>query len=167
MIELLVLGILLDGESTIYGLKQKAKSEFSLLTGASFGSIHPAIKRLEKAGFVSAKNTVSKGGQKSSLFKLTNKGKQKFEEIMKEELPETLYSSHQEAGLKIIFLDKINDDNKKTVLQSVKTFYENLLLNIKIQHEKDSSPKNSSRSKFLKHYEEKISKEILFITNQM
>jgi len=163
MIELLILGILLDGEKTIYKLKQTAKAEYSLLTGASFGSIHPALKKLEEGEFVSSKNKISKGGQKSSYFKITSKGKAKFEELMGCELPESLYSSHQIAGLKIIFLDKLDEEKQKTALSSIQNFYENLHLSIKLQLEGEVSNKTSSRYKFLKHYEEKISKEISFI----
>ena len=39
---------MLNGEFTIYKIKQKIENNFSVFLSASFGSIHPAIKKLEK-----------------------------------------------------------------------------------------------------------------------
>jgi len=64
MTELLILAILLEGEYTTYKIRQKIKNMFSVFLSASFGSIHPALKKLEKNGFISAKREMSGGGQK-------------------------------------------------------------------------------------------------------
>ena len=74
-VELLVLKSLSEGEKTGYAI-MKSLSE---RTGRNFsyGSIMPALKRLERAGAISC----SKGKRK--IYRITKKGKEKLGEIEK------------------------------------------------------------------------------------
>ena len=52
MIELLILFVLNRKVLTMYGVSKEIKELFSVLTTPSYGTIKPALTRLEKGGFV-------------------------------------------------------------------------------------------------------------------
>lgn len=169
MTELLILAALLYKEYTIYKIKQKIKNEFSVFSTASFGSIYPALKKLEKNGFISAKRKMSSGGQKSSKYLITNEGKKYFTELMTAEIPELSSYSSQIINIKLMLMDLLDENSRKTTLDSIKRYYEIHLFNnrelLKTLEEEQSGNKENKKFKimFLKHYTDKISQELKWI----
>ena len=54
MLDLALLGLLEEGPLHGYELRKRLRSQFGLLANVSFGSVYPALSRLEKAGAVEA-----------------------------------------------------------------------------------------------------------------
>jgi len=54
MLDLALLGLLEEGPLHGYELRKRLRSQFGLLANVSFGSVYPALFRLEKAGAVEA-----------------------------------------------------------------------------------------------------------------
>jgi DNA-binding PadR family transcriptional regulator len=52
MLDLALLGVLEDGPQHGYELRKRLKSQFGTLANVSFGSIYPALSRLERSGAV-------------------------------------------------------------------------------------------------------------------
>ena len=71
MIEILILYELNKKILTMYGISKEIKSEFSVLTLPSYGTIKPALIRLEKSGYVKTQKTMSSGGRPSIYYTIT------------------------------------------------------------------------------------------------
>lgn len=54
MLDLALLGVLEEGPQHGYELRKRLRTQFGLLANVSFGSIYPALSRLEKSGAVEA-----------------------------------------------------------------------------------------------------------------
>ena len=166
MTELLVLAILLNGEFTIYKIKQQIENNFSVFLSASFGSIHPAMKKLEKNGFISAKRKMSAGGQKSSTYSITNEGKEHFENLMISEITESPTYSNQLINIKMMLLGLLDENLRKHTINLIKKYYEIHLLTARelLETLKASSAKEKERNFFqithLKNYTDNISREL-------
>ncbi|HBG49768.1 MAG TPA: hypothetical protein DDW90_09770 [Cyanobacteria bacterium UBA9971] len=166
MTELLILAILLNGEFTIYKIKQKIENNFSVFLSASFGSIHPAIKKLEKNGFISAKRKMSGGGQKSSLYSITTEGKEHFKNLMTSEIIESPACSNQLINIKMMLLGLLDENLRKDTINLIKKYYEIHLLTAEelLETLKDSSVKEKEQNYFqithLKNYTNNISFEL-------
>jgi DNA-binding PadR family transcriptional regulator len=79
MLDFAILGILTDGPLHGYELKRVlADSEHGFWT-VSFGSLYPALRRLEKQGFVSVG---ADGGARRKVYQLTAEGKAYFQELL-------------------------------------------------------------------------------------
>ncbi len=122
MIELLVLIVLFKESSTIYGVKRKIDKRFFLFFKLSFGSIHPALKRLEKDNYVELKNTLTIGGQKKSIYSITEAGKNRLFELMVSDLPENPALANQLIIVKLMFLHKLPDESRHIVINSLSDY---------------------------------------------
>ena len=74
MIELLILFELSKKVLTMYGVSKEIRNTFSVLTTPSYGTIKPALTRLETSGFVKTQKTMSKGGRPSVYYSITPSG---------------------------------------------------------------------------------------------
>ncbi len=155
MIELLVLIVLFKESSTIYGVKQKIDKKFFLFFKLSFGSIHPALKRLEKDNYVELKTTLTIGGQKKSIYSITETGKNRLFELMVSDLPENPSLANQLIVVKLMFLHKLPEESKHIVINSLSDYVSSC------KKETDKTIKleeveSKEEEQFLKFYSEKI-----------
>ena len=77
MLEFILLGFLKCGEMSGYQLKQCMAESTSNFFDASFGSIYPALKKLEKSGDITVRNVVE-GGKFKKLYTITAEGSARF-----------------------------------------------------------------------------------------
>lgn len=84
MIELLILYELNKKILTMYGISKEIKLEFSVLTTPSYGTIKPALIRLEKAGYVKTQKQMSTGGRPSIYYSITTSGKDYLKDLLLE-----------------------------------------------------------------------------------
>lgn len=119
MIELLTLAILLEQKCTIYKIKQCIEKKYGLFLNTSFGSVYPAIKKLELQKCVSVRKSVSQGGQRSSVYSITQSGKDYFMQLMMENLPENPNVSNQLINIRLMLLCNLDKDAKDIVKKSI------------------------------------------------
>jgi len=124
MIELLTLVVLLEEKCTIYKIKQNIENKYGFFLNISFGSIYPAVKRLEENKYISVKKSISSGGQRSSLYSITNSGKDYFVDLMSEELPDNPLIASQLINIKIMSINKINKEQKDSVKKTITNYLE-------------------------------------------
>lgn len=77
MLEYIILGFLMKEEMSGYDLKQWMVNCTSYFFDASFGSIYPALKRLEEKGYISCHEVVESSKFKK-LYAITDMGKTYF-----------------------------------------------------------------------------------------
>jgi Predicted transcriptional regulators len=77
MTEYVLLGFLMEKDMTGYDMKQHMSISTSYFVDASFGSIYPSLKRLEKKGFVELKESIENGKLKK-IYSINQNGKAEF-----------------------------------------------------------------------------------------
>lgn len=77
MIEYILLGFLMERDMTGYDMKQHMSISTAYFVDASFGSIYPALKRLEKKGFVEF-NELIENGKLKKIYAINEQGKEQF-----------------------------------------------------------------------------------------
>lgn len=77
MLEYIILGFLLYGDMTGYDIKRFMGESTVYFYDASFGSIYPALKRMEESGMIASAETVE-GGKYKKLYSLNEKGRALF-----------------------------------------------------------------------------------------
>ena len=93
-VQTLCLAILHDNEATGYEIrKMSTEGEFGYFVEASFGSIYPALAKLEKAGFVSCRVEVQAGRPSKKIYQITKTGRLEFQHSMSAPLNEDIHRS--------------------------------------------------------------------------
>jgi DNA-binding PadR family transcriptional regulator len=131
MIEILILYELSKKVLTIYGISKEIKSEFSVLLTPSYGTIKPALKRLESQGCVRTQKNMSKGGRPSVYYSLTKDGERKLVELLIEKPLENPVQFLTTARVKLVAATVLHGDAKKELYKVLKTKSEILMIEIR------------------------------------
>jgi DNA-binding PadR family transcriptional regulator len=150
MIELMILSTLLEGKKTVYAVKQDVEKMFFPLIKISFGTIHPALKRMLDKKYISVKSETSKGGQKKTAYSINEVGKDRFREIMLSKLPDNPIKSSYMASIKTVLLSFLKDSDRHEAITDIKRFYEYSEAKIKNFLEKAENKNDEIRLKYLK-----------------
>ena len=131
MIELLILYMLNKKVLTMYGISKEIHANFSVLTTPSYGTIKPALNRLEKAGYVKSQKTMSKGGRPSSYYSITLIGQDELENLLLKPLPENPVQLITTSRIRLSCIDVLNKDSQKKMLALIKTKTESVMFDAK------------------------------------
>jgi len=86
-IQTILLGFLMKKSMTGYELKNAFSISFSFFSGISYGSIYPALKKMEQLGDISVKIKVQEKAPNRKICTITEKGKKRFQEALTAPLP--------------------------------------------------------------------------------
>ena len=131
MIELLILHQLNQKVLTMYGISKEIRLSFSVLTTPSYGTIKPALNRLEKAGFVKTQKTMTSGGRPSTYYSITNDG---VEELKSQILAEPLENPIQfltTARVKLACAGVLSEPEQLKLFKSLKLKSEMIMIETK------------------------------------
>ena len=76
--QFIVLGFLSLKSMTGYEIKKKFSFSFAFFSGLSFGSIYPALKKLEDKGFISMRMEIQDGAPNRKIYTITERGRKEF-----------------------------------------------------------------------------------------
>ncbi len=120
MLDFAILGILTDGPLHGYELKRRlADSEHGFWT-VSFGSLYPALRRMEKHEFVS----VSAGETRRKVYQLTPEGKAYFQELLEDP---SAAEEERAFTLKLSFFRFLDPESRLGLLERRKAHLTNRL----------------------------------------
>lgn len=140
MIELLILFVLNKSVLTMYGVSKEIRTLFSVLTTPSYGTIKPALNRLEKNGFVRTQKTMSSGGRPSIYYSITNQGVMELKRLILYPPQENPIQFLTTARIKLACADILTKEEQLEMLAQLKIKTETLLFESKsLQQEKELS----------------------------
>ena len=128
MIELLILFELNRRVLTMYGISKEIHNTFSVLTMPSFGTIKPALTRLEKAGFVKTQKVMSDGGRPSVYYSVTKSGIDELKRLLLESPSENPVQFLTVSRIKLACADILNDEELAQLFKKLKFKAETILL---------------------------------------
>ena len=131
MIELLILFELNKRILTMYGISKEIRASFSVLTTPSYGTIKPALNRLEKAGFVKKQKSMSEGGRPSNYYSITKDGVDELRRLILAPPQENPIQFLPSARIKLACADLLEKDELFTMLKNLKLKSESILADIK------------------------------------
>ena len=130
MIELLILYLLSKKVLTMYGISREIKNDFSALTLPSYGTIKPALNRLENSNCVRTQKTMSKGGRPSTYYSITNTGEEEFVNLLLKNPPDNPIQFLTVARVKLVCAEIIDKKYQKELFKILKLKSESIALDI-------------------------------------
>ena len=82
-IKTMLLGFLMGGSMTGYELKKKFSISFSFFSGLSYGSIYPALRKMEKEGCLTLVVQIQDGSPNRKVYTITDEGRKVFLENLR------------------------------------------------------------------------------------
>ena len=131
MIELLILYELTKKVLTMYGISKEIRAEFSVLTTPSYGTIKPALRRLEKSGCVKTQKSMSSGGRPSTYYSITQDGKDELKALILSQPQENPIQFLPNARVRLSCAEVLNNSEKKELFKLLKFKAENISFDIK------------------------------------
>ena len=128
MIELLILFELGRKTLTMYGISKEIRNSFSVLTTPSYGTIKPALVRLEDGGFIKRQKTMSNGGRPSNYYSITKEGVNELKRLIAAPPQDNPVQFLTSARIKLACADVLNKDEQLELIRQLKIKAENLLI---------------------------------------
>lgn len=131
MIELLILFELSRKVLTMYGVSKEIRSEFSVLTTPSYGTIKPALSRLLESGFIKSQKTMSSGGRPSIYYSITNDGIEELKRLLVAPPLENPIQFLTSARIKLACAGVLNNEEQLIMFKRLKSKAESILIDTK------------------------------------
>lgn len=131
MIELLILFELNRKILTMYGVSKSIRESFSVLTTPSYGTIKPALNRLEKGGFVRTQKEITKGGRPSTYYSITDTGVEELKRLIISPPLENPIQFLPAARVKLACADVLNTQEQLSLFKQLKLKAESILIDTK------------------------------------
>lgn len=128
MIELLILFELNRNTLTMYGVSKSIRADFSVLTTPSYGTIKPALNRLEKSGFLKTQKTISKGGRPSTYYSITKEGVNELKRLIILPPQDNPIQFLPTARVKLACADVLDSEEQRLMFKQLKIKAESILI---------------------------------------
>lgn len=115
MVDYLVLGLLLYRPLTMYDIKKAMEKSTNHFFSASFGSLHPALKKLDEKGWVTFTQTLERGRGKKT-YTITESGQGAFLEWLQHDSSTDIV--REPSLLKMFFLGHLAEEARSPVLKN-------------------------------------------------
>ena len=121
MIELLILYVLSEKESTMYSVLKNILDNFGAFTQPSFGAIKPGLTRLEKAGFIRSRKAMSEGGKLSGFYSITQNGREELKKLIMEKVSNNPLQFQSACAIKLSCASYLAQDERKELFFQLKS----------------------------------------------
>lgn len=128
MIELLILFELNRRTLTMYGISKEIKDSFAVMTTPSFGTIKPALRRLESGGFVKTQKTMSPGGRPSTYYSITKEGLNELKNLIMSPPQDNPVQFLTTARIKLACADILDKPEQIELIRQLQIKTESLLI---------------------------------------
>lgn len=116
MIKFVILGLLTYGSFTGYDIKQIMLGSTSNFMNASFGSIYPALNKLEKEGLIRSTKAIENGKYKK-VYTIDEIGEKEFMRWLEE--PIEFMRSYEDILAKIFFYEKLPKEKASKLIKQL------------------------------------------------
>lgn len=128
MIELLILHELSKRVLTMYGISKEIRKEFSVLTTPSYGTIKPALKRLELNACVKTRKSMTSGGRPSTYYSITKEGVEVLKALLLEQPQENPIQFLTTARVKVACAEVLEAQEKVKLFKLLKLKCEEIMI---------------------------------------
>ncbi|MBR2526800.1 PadR family transcriptional regulator [bacterium] len=120
MTEILILFSIIEKELTMYGIQKAISDIYNAYTKPSFGALKPALRKLEKEGFIVSRRTMSDGGKQSGYYSITNEGKKELKKQLLDDITENPIQFFANARIKLSCASVLNKEEVSELFTKLK-----------------------------------------------
>jgi DNA-binding PadR family transcriptional regulator len=129
MLELAILGLLKERSMHGYQLSKRLTDTLGAFWKVSYGSLYPALKRLERETAVEPVFDKDDVGRRKNVYRITDKGEALFAELLQEAAPESWEDNR--FRVRLAFFRYLKPDTRLRLLEKRRAYLEDRLSEIK------------------------------------
>jgi len=129
MLELAILGLLKERAMHGYQLSKRLADTLGAFWKVSYGSLYPALKRLEREGAVESVFPREEVGRRKNVYRVTEKGEELFYELLQEAGQESWEDNR--FRVRLAFFKYLKPDTRLRLLEKRRAYLEGRLSEIK------------------------------------
>jgi DNA-binding PadR family transcriptional regulator len=111
----IILGFLMRGSMTGYELKQYFSISFSFFSGLSYGSIYPALRKMEEQGLVTMRQERQQRAPDRKVYTITQKGRDAFGEALR--APFSIETGKSPFLMKLFFFEDLSPEERVAMVR--------------------------------------------------
>ena len=129
MLELAILGLLKERAMHGYQLSKRLADTLGAFWKVSYGSLYPALKRLEREGAVESVFPRDEVGRRKNVYRITDKGEKLFYELLQEAGQESWEDNR--FRVRLAFFKYLKPETRLRLLEKRRAYLEGRLSEIK------------------------------------
>jgi DNA-binding PadR family transcriptional regulator len=122
MLELAILGLLKESTMHGYQLKKRLADTLGSFWQVSYGSLYPALKRLQREGAVEMVFPKDQAGRRKNVYRITEQGEQLFAELLEQAGKDA--SGDSDFSVRLAFFKYLKPETRVRVLERRRAFLE-------------------------------------------
>jgi DNA-binding PadR family transcriptional regulator len=124
VLELAILGLLKEKPMHGYELKKRLSFMLGHFWTVSYGSLYPALKRLEKQGGIERAYSVKEKTRNRNVYRITSKGEADFMRLLADTRAETALSDTEKFDIRMAFFQYLTPETRLRLLEKRRSLLE-------------------------------------------
>ncbi len=117
MLKLAILGLLKEKPMHGYELKKKLSYLLGSFWTVSYGSLYPALKKMEKAKEIECAYSVKEKTRNRIVYRITPKGEREFIKLLSDVRPDSSLSDTEKFDVRMAFFQYLDPETRILVLE--------------------------------------------------
>jgi len=131
LLELAILGLLKERPMHGYELKKRLSYMLGHFWTVSYGSLYPALKRLERGGGIERAYSVKQKTRNRNVFRITRAGEKEFMRLLSDTVTETSLADTEKFDTRMAFFQYLEPETRLSLLERRRQVLEEQLVKFK------------------------------------
>ncbi len=162
MLDLAILGLLKEKPMHGYELKKRLSYMLGHFWSVSYGSLYPAMKRLEKSGSIERAYSVKEKTRHRNVYRITAAGNERFMTLLADKVSEDSLADTDKFDIRMAFFQYLDPETRLVLLERRHTCLEEQVDRFKA-YRKSNRETDQYRTGLLRHKVELTRSDIRWI----
>lgn len=131
MLELAILGLLKERPMHGYELKKRLSYMLGHFWTVSYGSLYPALKRLEKTGAIERAYSVKEKTRTRNVYRITKAGETGFMRLLGDTVNDSTLADNEKFDIRMAFFGYLEPEVRLDLLEKRREFLEQQIAGLK------------------------------------
>jgi len=166
LLELAILGLLKERPMHGYELKKRLSYMLGHFWTVSYGSLYPAIKRLEKSGSIERAYSVKEKTRHRNVYRITQRGEAEFMRVLTSDLSDASLADPEKFDVRMAFFQYLEPETRLALLETRRKLLEEQVAKFKA-YKSSNGDEDQYRRGLLSHKVEIAKSDIRWLDRLM
>ena len=166
LLEVAILGLLKERPMHGYELKKRLSYMLGHFWTVSYGSLYPALKRLEKSGSIERAYSVKEKTRNRNVFRITGRGEAEFMRLLTEDTSDSSLVDTEKFALRMALFQYLEPETRLALLETRRRLLEDQVAKFKA-YRSNNGDEDRYRKGLMRHKVELARSDIRWLDKLM